>query len=719
MGDDEQIAANVAKMRAQGATDDQVRHYLVNIEGRQPTAASGPPASTPAPPSGAAEGVLDRGLDMLTGGLHPKIQGIGTAIGDVLTHGINAHPIDSYHQGDAATRQRMQAAQASHPIASSAADAVGFFGSIAGGTELARLLGLGGDVRQAATAGKRILNSAKTGAAVGSIGAGVASEGDLKSRATQMAAGGLIGGALGGGGQAAGEAVGATTRGLRRLTRSSAAKGEDLANQQILSSLATDNLSPHDLQANANKAKSFAVPAVVAHAGGPSLDNMTYLGASSLSPEGGHLKQALVNAQRGERDLLQRGVTDMSGVAHTPENQADTFLARLEEARKAAGQRDYPVAYAEAPVDDPRVLDAIANEPYLSGSLDKSVDLLNRRSRATALRTGTPATDILNPLEGRGQSSSGIESQLASLYSNDPIKLALARQKAGLPPAPVSAAIPVQMLDKLQQAAQPGIERGLTQGHLAAEDAGAINDQLQSILRMADETRPGFAKARQVQSGFFKQGEAGQLGTKAFDQAPEVIANQRADLSPSQDDAYRTTATSALRQMLDDKRYGANLTQGIFDNPTTRSQLGSVYGDDAEKLKGYLEQGGLLNRVLQHATGNSATEGRSEVRRAVAGTNGDILDMLTSPIRTLKAIPSKVAGAASRKTQQAMYQELARKLSIPVDNPELHTLINDLLLAQPSPSSAMVTHPRRQAAAIGSGLFGSQIGRDAAGENAR
>ncbi len=47
MGDDERIAANVAKMRAQKATDAEIEHYLSVIEGRKPTA---PPVTVPEVP---------------------------------------------------------------------------------------------------------------------------------------------------------------------------------------------------------------------------------------------------------------------------------------------------------------------------------------------------------------------------------------------------------------------------------------------------------------------------------------------------------------------------------------------------------------------------------------------------------------------------------------------------------------------------------------------
>lgn len=719
------ISRNVDKMASQGASDAEIEEYIQS-EGLKPVGSSGnidmraqseSTRVTPAKPQpdqpGATEGLLDRGLDMLTGGLHPKIQGIGTAIGDALTHGVNAHPVDSYRQGDVATRERMQAAKTAHPIASKAADATGFFGGIALGGSAAKALGMA-NAAPAASAVQRIKDAGRVGFGVGAVGSGLASEGDLQSRLLQTGIGGALGGALGLGVSTGAEGV----RLAKNFFAPVAEKAEELANTQIAERLRANGLSANELPRRAAQAQQAGnSKAVVAHLGGPALDPLTYVASSSPSPEGVALQEGITGAQRGERDVLQHGVTAMSGRENAPRNSATNFLQSLEDQRGAAGAVDYPKAYAAPPISDPRVLDAIANEPYLSGSLDKSVDILNRKSRATALRTGEPAAEIVNPLTDRDNGPSGVEAQLTSLYGNDPIKLALARQKAGLPPAPVSSSgsIPVQMLDKLQQAAQPGIERGLSQGHLAAEDAGAINSQLQSILRMADESSPDFQAARSRQASFFGRQEGGQAGLKALDKTGPGIANDITAFDrPGQAEAYRTTATSKLRDAIDAKGYGADVGRSLFDNPEREAQLDALFGPGArERLQPSLNQSSTLNRVMRASAGSgSQTDPRRVAREALAPEEfaGDVAKLLHSPKRRAWNIPAKIIDARSKAVQDAAIRNVAEKLGISVDNPGLAEFAQ--LLGQPQESQL------QQFSAPGpfSGLFAQFVTRKGVGQ---
>lgn len=665
---------------------------------------------------GAREGVLDRGLDMLTGGLHPKIQGVGTAIGDVLTHGTNAHPVQSYEAGKQATRQRMQSAKRTYPTASTAADATGTFGGIALGGTLAQMLGLA-EVPQAASAVQRIKDAGRVGFGVGAVGSGLASDGNLSSRLVQTGVGGVAGGAIGLGTAGAAEATRAGRGVLSNLLAPAEQQGDKLANEQLAQRLASDKITPRDLPRRAADAVQAGNDrAVLAHVAGPSMDPLTYVASSNPSPEGVALQQTLTNAQRGERGVLQHGVTAISGRENLPKNRAVDFLNDLEARRVVSGAEDYPKAYAEPPIDDPRILDAIANEPYLSGSLDKSVDILNRKSRATALRTGEPAEPVLNPLTDAPQQS-GVDAQLASLYSHDPIKLAIARQKAGLPPEPVSGsgAIPVQMLDKLQQAAQPGIERGLNQGHLAAEDAGAINSQIQSILRMADESRPAFKDARARQAQYFGRIEGAQAGQKALQKTGPEIAGQLAELNrPGQGEAYRTTATSALRDLIDTKGYDANVGRSIFDNPEREAQLDALFGPGSrERLQPALDQSGILNRVLRaSAASGSQTDPRRVAREALApdALADEVTKVFKSPKRAIYNIPGRMLDLRTKAVQDAAVRSAAQKLGIPATSPELS------ILAQYLESPNEVNMPQFSNPGARGGLLGQFLANQVAGQ---
>lgn len=702
MNEDELIAQNVAQMRAKGATDDQVRHYLVNVEGLTPKTPVGSPATTgnidlrqgtqtpptQTPSSGGWEGVLDHGLDMATLGLHKNILGVGQAIGDIAQHGLNAHPIDTFNQSVADTKQREQAAETQHPVANSAAGATGFFGTLAADAPIRALLGLPEAAGAVATgqgfgsALKRIAGSAGTGAATGAVVSGLSADGTPGQRAGQILGGGLLGGLLGGGTQSAGELTSGEGKFLRSVMQSVEEKAGGIVDRRINAHLGINNLTLDDVRANDQQAVQTGAPMVMAHLGGPALDPLSYLGASSVSPEGAQFKDVLQQAQRGEHDLLQRGVSAMSGFPDSPDFTAPAIMNRLEEYRKGVGRTDYPLAYAEPPVTDPRVLKAIADEPYLSGALDQSVDILGRRSRADALRTGQPQPPVVNPIQGENAPLTGQAAQIAALYKDDPVMHALARQGAGLPPLGVgpTGSIPVQMLDKLQQAAQPGIELGLKRGKLAAEDAGAINSQVQSILQMAGEGRPAFAQARSHQASLFGQGDAAKAGMQAFNQAPDVIASQLQNLNPAEASAYRGTATSGLRDLLSSKGYEENLERSTLDNPQTQQQLSALYGPNAEELAPYQQQARALNRVESNAVSGSQTEPRAQIRREIIDQGGnDVLNGLMSAKRgSFWNVGGKILDAKNAKVQQAVLQGLARDLNIPAGSPELQTFLERL-----------------------------------------
>lgn len=673
---------------------------------------------------GAEEGVLDKFLNMATVGLHPKIMGVGSAIGDILQHGVNAHPVQSYEQGSQETGQRMTAAGAKHPVASSAAEATGFFGTLAADapvraalatrSALARglpMLPQAVDYAEGApgfgAALKRIAGSAKTGAATGAVVGGLSSNGTPYQRATAIGAGGLLGGIFGGGSQALGEAGGGLKSLVQNLRTPTSELGELAANRRIVSKLANDRFDPTDLLTAAGKAQRVQSPSLLAHLGGPSMDNLTWLASTGTSPEAAALKQAVTDAQRGEVGLLQRGVTAMSGVPNTPGNQADTFLQGLESARQAAGRADYPAAYAAPPLQDAGIVQAIRRDPDLRAALQEGINVMKRERELGRIQTGVAGPPIKNPLAKppTGPQFTDVGTQLHEM--GVPLDKLIAEGHATLAEEPPPPSISVQLLDYMKQGVQPVIERGLKKGAFSAHDAGVINQKVRAILEAADAQAPEYAAARARQAALFGQSEAGQAGSKAFQQAPEVIAAQRAELTPAQEAAYRTTQTSALRDLLNGKKYGADLSTGLFDTPAMQAQLRASY-PNAEALDPYLEQGRTLNRVSQAVTGNSKTAERQGAQgETVNQTAVDAAHMLTSPHRAFYNIPAKLADARNREVKQAMLQALARHLQVPANSPELPGVVEQLLQARSSPVGRDVTATavRRGTIARGGGIL--------------
>lgn len=673
---------------------------------------------------GSIHGILDKGLDMATFGLHRKGLGVTQAIGDVLQHGFNAHPIDTYNQSVNATKQREQAAETQHPYASAAAEATGFFGTLAAEAPIKAALA----ARSAASKGlqmlpravaegapgfdaaiKRIGGSAKTGAATGAVVGGLSSDGDPSQRASAIGAGGILGGLFGGGAQTLGEAGGGLKSLIQNLRTPASELGEQAANSRLAGKLAQDQIAPTDLLGNAKRAQEAGSPALVSHLGGPSLDNTTWLATTGPSSDAARLKQAIVDAQRGEVGVLNRGVTAMSGIENTPANQGDTFLQQLESTRQAAGRRDYPQAYSQPAIDDPNILKAIRRDPDLRASLNQGVSVMRREAELERIQSGEAQPRVVNPLRVKQPHDGPVLNDIGEALAAQGVpmdKIVAAGHVRELEPADLPE-LPIQMLDYMKQGVGPVIERGLKKGQLSAHDAGIINQKVQSILGQVGD--PIYDAARRNQAALFGQIEAGQAGTKAFSQAPEVIAQQLSDLSPTQQNAYRTTQTSNLRDMLNDKKYGSNLDKGIFDNPTMESQLQATYGGEGvNKFAPYREQAQTLNRVNEAATGNSKTAERQ-------GTQGEVVDeravdaahLLTSPHRAFYNIPQKLADARNLKIKQVMLQALARKLQIPANSPELPGLVEQLLQAQSTPVGRDVTATlgRRGAIARGGGIL--------------
>jgi len=188
------ISRNVDKMAAQGASEREIEEYLQN-EGMNPVAGSGnidlraPSESTrvtpmPAQPNepGSEYGLLDRTLNALTLGAHSPIIATGDAIGDILHHGLNAHPIDTFGKSLDATAHREAAAGRAHPLLAPVADIAGLTGATLLAGPLSEAVGLteaapaGGEglakFRESTTLGNRVATEAAERATAGSPAGG-------------------------------------------------------------------------------------------------------------------------------------------------------------------------------------------------------------------------------------------------------------------------------------------------------------------------------------------------------------------------------------------------------------------------------------------------------------------------------------------------------------------------------------------------------------------
>lgn len=689
------ISRNVDKMAAQGASDAEIEEYIQS-EGVRPVQAAGdsqlrkdigdlrnqvestgvaPRAPSTAP--NAAEGVLDAGLNSATFGLHQKGLGLTDALIDIATHGTGAHPIETYKQSTQATRERIAAAGKKHPLAKTASEAVGFFGPLALEAPIRAVAGLP-EVAQAVrgvgarAVVKRIGRNTALGGATGAAMTGMASDGPLDKRPAQMVAGGVLGALLGGGATAVAEGVTGANALRKKLFQSATAKGSKAARQQIVQGLAGTGRSPESLLEASQRAQETGTPAVAAHLGGTGLDDLSYLGASSATPSGAVFKETLRNAQRGEHGMLQRGVTVMSGLDDVPGNRTPAFLSALEEGRSAAGKADYPMAYREPPVDDPEILAAIRRDPDLRASLGEGMKIIGREDELERLRSGAVPPIRPDPLAGGGDAPrlSDIGRQLIEM--GVPEERVIAQ---GHILAPEDApALPIKALDYMKRGVEPVIQSKTAKEGLQAHDADIIRAKVQTILEQIDPSRPSYQAARQRQASFFGREEGAVAGKSALNKTGAEIQQQLGDFArPGQADAYRTTATSALRDAIEGKRFDADVGTSLFDSPESRGQLGALFGAEArDRLQPYLDQGGVLNRVLKAATGGSQTEPRQAIRAAAKAASGVNIPTALAGVR------KSVIGGHEQRVMRAMSETLAQELNIPANSPELGSLVERL-----------------------------------------
>lgn len=730
MNEDELIAQNVAQMRAKGATDDQVRHYLVNVEGLIPKTPVGPPAATGSidlhqgaqptptqlPASGGWEGVLDHGLDMATLGGHKNLLGVGQAIGDIGQHGFNAHPVDTFNQSVAATKQREQAAESQHPIANSAAGATGFFGALAADAPLQAMLATRAalakglpmlpqavDYAEGApgvgAAIKRIAQSGKTGAATGAVVGGLSSDGTPGQRLTAMAGGAVGGGVLGGGAQALGEAGGGLKSLWQYLATPTAQQGALNADRRIVGKLAQDRLDPTDILPAAQKAQNTGSPALLAHLGGPSLDNTTWLASTGPSPEAASLKQSILGSKTQEGDLLNRGLRTSANLGDQPFQQAAQEIA----SRKViSANRLYGNAEAQPPINDPEIARRIIQEPELVNAMARTVKSFGESATPEDLKA------VQSMMYARSLLDANPNANIDALVQP----------------------IPVRLLNEMKKEADATIQSlALKSPNFTQLDKRRIQGAMGDILARADAQSPGYATARTVFKNDADREAAQQAGLDLFKSQPEEIAGHLAgaipldpeapyatNLLPQNQPDYRQGGVEAISRAMAEKNPESNLTKNFLTSPADQGRVAALLGDEgAAQFAPYREQAQTLNRVYDAATGNSKTAERQ-------GTQGEVVDrtavdaahFLTSPHRAFYNLPGKFADARDREVKQAMLQSLARKLQLPATSPELPTFVEQLYKSmqgseQPDVFLNILSRPSgigtRQTTARGAGLL--------------
>lgn len=717
------IKANVAKMQSMGASESEIDDYLQRREGLKPKASTSgnidlrqqaddtrvTPAPSTTSQSGAGEGVLDSGLDMLTLGAHSKLLGLTQAAGDVLTHGTGSHPVDTYNASLAATDKRKAAADVEHPLLRRAADATGFFGSLAAEAPARAALGFAKTVAPAGTASTAIARigqaakaSAGHGAQYGALAGALGSRAPTPDQAINDVGKGALGGSVlgtlfGGTSATAGEGARTIESVLGPLLAPAEEKAQTLANRLIAPGVNAAAVPRRAAQA----AATGNTGATLAHLGDPGLDQLTYLATSGATPEAATLRAALEDAQRGEHGIIQQGITSMSGRERAPRNEGVNFLKGLETQRKAVGAADYPVALSTPPIKDASILRDIAANPSLKKGFHEAVGMAQSDANLAAMEGRGPQRTIQNPLETPDVAPVPLTKSIDALYRDDPVMAEIAKAqlaKQGGPPAVAgeTPGIPVDILNNFKQGIDATVEKGMNGRPLNRKAAGVTNSMLQNILQRGDKQAPAFAEARARQIPFFNRIEGGEAGQDAFGKNGGAIQSEMNDLSKvGQNEAYRTTATSALRGLVDKQKYNRDVGS-MFDSPEVEGQLDALFGQGArERLEPALEQGSILNRVL----GSSATKGSQTAYRTKINENlgdpaiNDVIHTILNPKRAIYNLPGKLIDRAGKTAQQEALRINAGRLATPANSPDLPSVLASIL----EPAPAYGSGPLREA----------------------
>jgi hypothetical protein len=233
------IRRNVEKMQAGGAGDDEIEHYLRDIEGLQPTGDTAAPPSSPSPKPPALGAVI-----------HGLSQGLTLGFGDEAIAGAKAlfGPNDfktDYAKNVAEIRGLGGRYETERPALTTTANIAGALAPavVSGGASVPTTLP------------RAIARGAATGAAFGGLTAAGRSEGGIGERAKAAVPGALVGGVLGGAVPvvAAGARKGADA--LRNLRGPSTPEAVDETAQLLLQrGLDRSGQSVDDLRAAASSA---------------------------------------------------------------------------------------------------------------------------------------------------------------------------------------------------------------------------------------------------------------------------------------------------------------------------------------------------------------------------------------------------------------------------------------------------------------------------------
>lgn len=684
--DAERIRQNVAKMRAQGASDAEVEHYLTNVEGLKPSTA--PKTQTRGLDPASAVGAALSGL----------AQGSTMGFADEILGGIDA--ADKYLHGDKNFRQNYEAMRDKVRAGDAAASEA--HGKIHGVSEF-----VGGAAPFVAAAPERGLAAlvkpsmgrlAGEGAAIGGVAGFGHASGTGAQQAEATAGGALIGAAaapvLRGVATLGGKAVDAIGRSrvASAVPNSPLLTAGQQAKRAILQALAQGGKTLDDVSAEAALPVHQGQPTTIADLGGDAVTRVAR-GVQTKRSTSAAVRDAFERRQREQLGRIKQEGAETIGIA--PGNMLQTAADKLTEAQTAS--RPLFQAFEASPAVDDPALSEMLQQPYFAKAYKqaKAQGQLTNRGPVKLLTTTTETKpfemDGVPLLDADGNPKIPITTTTTEA-KEVPTPFLLHRTKlnmddfvnegpSALPGAGgAGSSVKRDLVDAINRyknqvaTTYPGYRPAL---EAYAVPAGERSSLLQGMEAMRGEIRPPdiqFAASQADSRPFFQRGAWNELLQKAGS------VSDRNGEAPK-DVAHIFNGNPNVREAL----------RHVFGDigPAPTGSLGPAAPKGFQALENALSRESRYSRTASDILGGSPTMNKAE---DLAGLANDGSSLPQSAMSLLQGSPQGVLsllhGMAKRGQEEYADQvanALAPMVTAGIDNPaELRLLLSDLRQIAPS-----------------------------------
>src|SRR3546814_99055 len=185
------------------------------------------------------------------------------------------------------------------------------------------------------------------------------------------------------------------------------------------------------------------------------------------------------------------------------------------------------------------------------------------------------AADLAS-IEGRRLSA--LDPSLTA-QAKEAVKLGLMDPNA-VPKGGIGRGITTEAIDDLKRGLDGLIEKETNQFTGRLNKRGAlIAEYKRQLLKEVDELNPLYAKARQTYAGDAEVLNALRLGRDFMKLDPEEITRTLADMSAGAQQAYRSGAARAMKDIIDNTPDMESASRRLFGKSATRNRLRAMFPD--------------------------------------------------------------------------------------------------------------------------------------------